>query len=306
MPLRRDAEVDDERSSRRTGLIWAAVVVALLLVIGVGAYAIVFLGKDDNAVKKTDVPSVVGQAPAAAEQSLKQAGFVAQAAAPDTNGPCDDNQTVPEGRVCTLVAARRRERQGRLDRHLPRLQAEDRAGALRRGQVLRRGGRARCTTHQLTPVKKAVNSAQAEGHGPQAGPARVHDVAPGAKVTLEVSTGKLKLPDVRNMDFGDATRTLNQAGFPNTVDPAPTQRTTDPTKDNKVASESPTPGVAYDPNQKITLTRYVYKAAATDVHHAAEVALGRRSPPATRVRRRRARVPVALPPACSSPSPGSS
>ncbi len=258
VPLRRESEVVDDRSSRRTGLIWAAVVIALLLVIGVGAYAIVFLGKDDKAAKKTDVPSVVGQLPAAAENALKHAGFVPKRG-PDTSGSCDDKQTVPEGRVCVLS---------------PEVGANVQDGTTITYRVFKQKtvqvpfvegksyGDAVGELHdaKLTPVKQDVNSAQAEGTVLKQDPAQYTIVSPGAKVTLQVSTGKLKLPDVTNMDFSDATRKLNEAGFPNTVDPAPTKRTTDPTKADKVASESPTPGVAYDPDQKITLTRYVYKA----------------------------------------------
>src|SRR3954470_23437490 len=55
--LRRTEYPPDEDDSRRTGLIWAAVVIALLLVIGAAAYAIVFLGKDDNATKSVAVPN---------------------------------------------------------------------------------------------------------------------------------------------------------------------------------------------------------------------------------------------------------
>src|SRR4051794_27749075 len=42
---------DDDGDERRTGLIWAAVVVALLLVIGAAAYAIVHLGGSNNGPK---------------------------------------------------------------------------------------------------------------------------------------------------------------------------------------------------------------------------------------------------------------
>jgi eukaryotic-like serine/threonine-protein kinase len=259
VPLRRDGDAD-EPSSRRTGLIWALVVAALLLVIGVGAYAIVFLGHDGNSIKKSDIPTVVNQLPAAAEQSLKQAGFVPRRG-PDTTGVCDDGQTVAEGRVCTVTPRVGESVQDgstvtyRVYKsatvQVPYVQDKNYGDA---SDLLVRSG--------LEPVRKTVNSAQPEGQVISQDPAAYKTVAKGAKVTLEVSTGKIKLPDVKNMDVDEALRTLNTAGFTNVSDPPKKQTTTDNTKDGKIASESPTPGVAYQPGQKITLTRYVYKPPA--------------------------------------------
>ncbi|MDT4913156.1 MAG: eukaryotic-like serine/threonine-protein kinase, partial [Pseudonocardiales bacterium] len=75
--LRRTDYPPDEDDGRRTGLIWAAVVVALLLVIGAAAYAIVFLGKDNNGTKTVSVPgTLTGKVPAAAEADIRRASLV--------------------------------------------------------------------------------------------------------------------------------------------------------------------------------------------------------------------------------------
>src|SRR4051794_9156600 len=102
--LRRTEYPPDEDDSRRTGLIWAAVVIALLLVIGAAAYAIVFLGKDDNGSKSVAIPGVVGQTPAAAEALIRQAKLVPKPGG-TTGGACDGGQTVDEGKVCTVSPA---------------------------------------------------------------------------------------------------------------------------------------------------------------------------------------------------------
>ena len=102
LPLRGDQyPPEEEDHHRRTGLIWAAVVVALLLVIGGAAYAIVFLGKDKNTVKKYPVPDVIGESQDAAVAQLRN-HFVPQPGG-YTNGPCYLNQKVEENQVCIVI-----------------------------------------------------------------------------------------------------------------------------------------------------------------------------------------------------------
>jgi serine/threonine-protein kinase len=83
----------------------------------------------------------------------------------------------------------------------------------------------------------------------------------GFKVTLYVSSGKVKLPDVRGKTFDDAEAALNP-NFTNIVQGAPIQ-TSDQSKDGLVAQESPTPGDAYPTSQQVTLRLYHFVAPPT-------------------------------------------
>src|SRR3954468_7036673 len=100
IPLQQDAFPGDDDDHRRTGLIWAAVVVALLLVIGAAAYAIVFLGKDNNATKTYPVDNVIGQSEQAARTTVAQHSQPVKGDA--TSGPCVGGATVQKNFVCTL------------------------------------------------------------------------------------------------------------------------------------------------------------------------------------------------------------
>jgi serine/threonine-protein kinase len=257
--LRRDYPATEEDDSRRTGLIWAAVVVALLLVIGVAAYAIVFLGKDSKSVKTVAIPSVVGQLPAAAETSIRQAGLTPKAGAA-TGGACAQGQKVAKGQVCTVEPAEgeKVKENSQVVYHVftpktvqvPFVEDKNYGDAV---QLLH--------NHELTAKRVNVNNSAPSGtvlhqHTPQ-----FQEVPPGTQIVLDVSTGKLQLADVRGKTFDDAQNQLSP-NFPN-VTQGSSVITSDPTKDNKVATESPSPGHAYDPNQRITLRVYHYVAPVT-------------------------------------------
>lgn len=258
VPLRRDYEQPEERSSRRAALIWAAVVVALLLVIGVGGYAIVHFGSDNNAAKSAAVPAVVGQLPSAAEQALTRAHFVARRG-PDSNGPCADGQSVPKGHVCLLspkAGAQLKDGSTVTYRlytpkvvQVPFVEGKSYGDAV---VALQHVG--------LGVTRKPVNSSEQIDKVLKQDTPQFTTVPPGTKITLEVSTGKIKLPDVKGQHFTDAMKALNMAGFPNVT--GQTKVTHDQRKDGKVADESPTPGMAYDPNQMIKLTYYRFVALA--------------------------------------------
>jgi serine/threonine-protein kinase len=252
---------EDTSGSRRGALIWVAVVVALLLVIGVGAWAIVHYGKDDNTVKTTAVPNILGQVASGADSSLKQAGFVPQQASSDTNGPCDSGQQAVKDRVCTVT---------------PKVGENVENGSTvtyalytpKQVQVPYVEGKSYSDAVQalhdaeLVAVRKNVNSKEPANTVLKQDTPQYTNVPPNTKVTLEVSTGKIELPDVRGLDFDNAQAKLNQAGFTNLALPPPTQKTTNSKKANEVAAQSPTPKMTYAPNQRITLTKYVYSPPA--------------------------------------------
>jgi serine/threonine-protein kinase len=258
IPLRRpDYEPVEEDNHRRTGLIWAAVVVALLLVIGVAAYAITFLGKD-NGPKMVAVPaSLVGAKPAEADAAIRAAGLTPHQSPTDTHGPCDDSQKPVAGQVCQV-----RPQQGTKVKdasvvtyylytpqvyQVPAVEGEQLSKAI-----------SDLHDAHLGYVRKNVNSTATAGQVTKQDPQPYVDEAPNFKVTLYVSTGVLKLPDVKGKTFDDAESILNGAHFANVVPSATPVVTHDQSKDKQVVDESPTPGHTYDPNQTITLTVYKY------------------------------------------------
>jgi eukaryotic-like serine/threonine-protein kinase len=241
---------------RRSSLIWVAVVAALLLVIGAGTYAIFVLGKDDNKTKKVAVPSVIGQLPSAAADRLTKAGFKPRQAEETTSGPCDDNQKVPEGNVCTVTP------KGGLEvekgstvtyalykpatKQVPYVVGKQYADAV---NDLHDAG--------LKAGKKDVDGSEPAGTVLDQSKPQFSEVPAGAKIILSVSTGQVKLPDVRTKKRDDAISTLNSAQFTH-VNADETVDTGNKGKDGTVADESPTPGIAYPLSTTITLKIYHY------------------------------------------------
>ena len=254
--MRRTDYPPEEDDNRRTGLIWAAVVAALLIVIGVASYLILDLGKSGGP-KLVSVPSVIGQSPAAAEAAIQNAKLKPRRGA-DVNGRCADNQAGRKGFVCTVepIEGANVQEGSTVTYHLyspARVQVPAVVGMP--------VADAENTLNQkhLGFTVKQVNSGGTAGNVVRQKPAEFTVVAPGFKVILYVTTGKVKLPDVRGMTLGAAQAKLNQADFTNVVE-GDAVTTTDASKDGKVASESPTPNFAYNPDQQITLTLYQYQA----------------------------------------------
>jgi serine/threonine-protein kinase len=103
-----------------------------------------------------------------------------------------------------------------------------------------------------------VNSVEPSGTVVRQNPQPYSQPVPlGYHVTLKVSKGMVRLPDVTGLDYEDAITRLNSRHFTN-VQAGTTIPTTDATKNNKVAKESPTPGKAYKPDQEVILDKYVY------------------------------------------------
>jgi serine/threonine-protein kinase len=249
----------EEEDHRRTGLIWAAVVVALLLVIGVAAYAIAFLGNDKGPTMVSVPGSLIGRTEDAAKQAIRQAGLVPQKG-PDVSTTCDDGSQGQKGKVCHVDPAEgARVKKGTVVTYslftpervnVPDVEGKSLADAERT-----------LNDAKLKWDIKHVNSPQPQGTVIRQDPEAFQPpggVAPGTIVKLFVSTGKVKLPDVVGLSYEDALAKLNPT-FLNVVQGAPVT-TTDQSKDNTVKQEIPTPGFAYDPNTKITLILYHYEA----------------------------------------------
>jgi serine/threonine-protein kinase len=247
--------VEDER---RSGLVWLAIVIALLVVIGGALAAIFLIGRSDNKVAKVTIPAtVIGQTPADAEAGLKAAGFVPLANDSPTSGPCDGGIKVAEGRVCKLSPAAGTDAdKGSTVQYqvykAPTVQVPYLVGLSYNDAVNKlhnlglNAKQSNVDTNQYAAGIVASQSKQAYS-----------DAAPGETITLGVSTGKVKLIDVRGQKVADAVAKLNQAGWTN-VNAAQTKVTTDKSKDGTVSDEAPTPGIAYSQDTQITLTYYKY------------------------------------------------
>ncbi len=284
---------DDDR---RPGLVWLVIVVALLLVIGAGAFAIRLL-TGSGGTKTVTIPSVIGMTPTAAVQALKNDGLVPAAGDP-TSGPCAGGRTVTEGLVCVVtpdVGAKVK------DKSTVTFQVFEK----RKVQVQTYVGEDYTQAANevnglgLHPVRQDVNNSQPGGTVVQQSPPPYTTVVVGSTVTLQVSTGKVPLPDVRGKPVAEAQTSLNSQGWTKVVVTDGTVSTTDKAKDGTVATENPQPGIAYPQSTQVTLTAYKYvpppppptptPTCTPTTPLAARPAVARRPGPAHRRRRLRRR-----------------
>jgi serine/threonine-protein kinase len=98
-----------------------------------------------------------------------------------------------------------------------------------------------------------INSTQPAGTVLSQDPPPLGNAKPGAVVTLTVSNGKSKLPDVRGKTYQDAKTLLNNANWFNVAPPV-TATVQAPYKVGQVMSMDPAEGSSIDPKAKITLT----------------------------------------------------
>jgi beta-lactam-binding protein with PASTA domain len=253
----RDDDYPGESDPRRGGLVWVAVVAALLLVIGAATWAIFVLGKSDNKAKTVAVPSVIGQIPTAAVATLTKAGFRPLKGA-DTPGPCDDDATVAKGKVCAIAPkAGEQAKDGSTVTYRLFSPATVQVPSVLGEQFNEAAND--LNAKGLKAKAKPVDSAQQAGLVTDQNRAPFSQVPPGATITLSVSTGKVKLPDVRGQKAADAKTSLNAANWTN-VDTSQTVNTPDRAKDGTVADENPTPDIAYAQSTPITLTIFKFVA----------------------------------------------
>ena len=264
VPRRDDEYLPVEDRSRRNGLIWLAVVLALLLVIGAASWLIFKYRNDGGSAKKVTIPTtLIGMKPSAAQDTLTRLNLTPVQADGRTSGPCDGGQVVATGLVCKVSPAPGtsvKEHEtvtytlfAPVTKQVPSVtgkllnDAED---------TLNSAG-----FHSIT-VRKVDTSDPANTVLSQ-DPVAFASVAPGHVVTLTVSTGKVKMPTVTGMSFDDAQHKLNAVGFTLITVPAPTTPTTDQSLDGKVQAQSPSAGIAYPLNTQITLTVYKYEAPSS-------------------------------------------
>jgi beta-lactam-binding protein with PASTA domain/predicted Ser/Thr protein kinase len=226
----------------RSPWFWAGIIAAALLVIAAGTFGVVqLLGGDGDDVS---VPNVVGQTQAQAKRTLEDAGLVPEfttgVSTPQQKGqvistdPAAGFGLKRGGSVSVVVGAG--PAQITLDDYKG-VQYEDAAASLR--------------SKKLIPVRNLVNNSAPAGQVISTNPAANSRVSEGARITLNVSSGKTELPNVVGRSEQDATSILNQAGFSNIdrqVVPPP-----DDQEAGTVFRTDPTANTAVSPDQRITL-----------------------------------------------------
>ena len=261
-PVMAPRREDDGDGERRTGMIWLAVVLAMLLVIGGIILLLVLTKKSDNGPSTLTVPDVAGLSLASAESMLHSKGFTNVTEGAPITDVSKCVKLVPQNTVCTIDPAANRQ-----------IKASDPVTLTVYTQamtsippvtgLLVNDALAKLQAAHLVGVVQTVDvpgTCQAAGCVTAQNPAPFGAPVPeNTKVTLTVWSGKVKLPDVTKLRPGDAIAKLNALQFTN-VDASPTTVTHDKSLDGLVAAESPTPGIAYPLNTRITLTVYRYEA----------------------------------------------
>jgi beta-lactam-binding protein with PASTA domain/predicted Ser/Thr protein kinase len=254
---------EDDTSSHKGAVIWTAVVLALLLVIGVAAWAVLRSDKTKAPTLYT-VDSLVGLDPAAAEQKIRDLHLTVVPTHEPSNGPCSSGATgaaavtVTKGKVCTQDPAAGSQLEagkpvaftiyaGPRNVQVPAVTGStyDQAAA-----AIRSAG--------LIPVRKDVDSSQTTGQVLDQDPAPYQSVPPGSSVTLQVANGKIKIPDVRKKTYDDARTQLQNLGFIGGVAKVNAEVLPGYAV-GQVMSIDPAQGSSVTPNTKITLTVAVPK-----------------------------------------------
>lgn len=251
---------DEEDSNHRGAVIWTAVVLALILVIGGVAILLLRGNSKPSAPQTYAVPPLAGlSVSAATEQLLANHLVLAQGKPEGSSGPCSSGGTQPavlktpvKGNVCTQdPVAGASEADGTpvtitVYTGPPDVQVQSVVGLSYADaqRVLAQQG--------LTAVRVDVDSPQPAGQVISQSPVGGAMAAPSAKVQLRVANGKIKLPDVTKLTFDVAKTKLNQLGF-NDVEQqtAPVQP---PFQVGQVMAMSLTPNISYDPSTTIQLT----------------------------------------------------
>jgi eukaryotic-like serine/threonine-protein kinase len=226
----------------RSPWFWVGIIAAALLVIAAGTFGIVqLLGGEGDEVT---VPNVVGQTQAQATRTLQDAGLTPQITT-GVSTPQQKGQVVStdpaagfglkKGATVSVVVGAG-PAQLTLEDYKGQ-QYEDAAAQLR--------------SRKLVPVRNDVNNSAPVGQVISSNPPANSRVTEGARITLNVSTGKTALPNVVGRTEQDATAVLNQAGFTNIdrqVVPPP-----DDQEAGTVFRTDPTANSAVSADQRITL-----------------------------------------------------
>jgi len=201
LPTPNGEEPEEEQKSRR----WLWITLSVVAALAVAGILYIFLGNRPPEVTLVPVPTVTGQAEAAATTALQDAGFeVARQAEASTD--------VPEGSVTRTDPAGGEDAEegsevtmwvstgpssvtvpdvSGLTQEQARAQLED-AGLV------------------VATVREDDNPAQPEGRALGTEPGATQAVAEGSSVTLVISSGKVELPDLAGQPQDAAVQKLNE------------------------------------------------------------------------------------------------
>jgi beta-lactam-binding protein with PASTA domain/predicted Ser/Thr protein kinase len=249
---------DDDTEHRRGALIWTAVVLALLLVIGSAALYVLKRDNNPDTPVLYQVPALVGLSPAAAIDTLRTNHLIPATGKPSgSNGPCsagsDALRNPTKGQVCTQDPPAGKEvadgttvsftvyagPANVLVQQVVGLSYSEAQKAL--------------ASEGLAASRTDIDSAKPAGQVVEQDPPPNASVPPGSTVKLRVANGKVKLPDVTKLTEQQARMKLNQLGF-TTIARSTTAPVEPGYQVGEVMAVDPTPGIFYDPSTTITLT----------------------------------------------------
>ena len=226
----------------RSPWFWVGIIAAALLVIAAGTFGIVqLLGGEGDEVT---VPNVVGQTQAQATRTLQDAGLTPQITT-GVSTPQQKGQVVSTDPAAGFGLKKGATVSVVVGAGPAQLTLEDYKGQQYADAA------AQLQSKKLRPVRNDVNNSAPVGQVISSNPPANSQVTEGARITLNVSTGKTALPDVVGKTEQDATAILNQAGFTNIdrqVVPPP-----DDQEAGTVFRTDPTANSAVSADQRITL-----------------------------------------------------
>ena len=226
----------------RSPWFWVGIIAAALLVIAAGTFGIVqLLGGEGDEVT---VPNVVGQTQAQATRTLQDAGLTPQITT-GVSTPQQKGQVVSTDPAAGFGLKKGATVSVVVGAGPAQLTLEDYKGQQYADAA------AQLQSKKLRPVRNDVNNSAPVGQVISSNPSANSRVTEGARITLNVSTGKTALPDVVGKTEQDATAILNQAGFTNIdrqVVPPP-----DDQEAGTVFRTDPTANSAVSADQRITL-----------------------------------------------------
>ncbi len=244
----------------RAGIVWAVLVAALLLIIGIAAYAIVRAGTGKTA--QVLVPSLIGQTADAASQSLRDAQLV-PGTITTSNGPCGDPPTAEAPETVDKVCTQQYSANSKLAKGSTVSFTTYKVGTVQVPSLTSLTfdqATALLTKAGLTYTRVDVPDPSPAGTVVAQDPAAFANVPAATNVKVSVSNGKVAIPDVTKQTYAAAKKALSDAGWGSVTETL--KPTNDKTQDGIVLDESPTVGSLYPQTQTITLTvgQYVLPA----------------------------------------------
>ena len=222
LPVRPDPNAEFDEPERRTGLIWGAIIAALLVVIIGGVLAIVLVRNSGNGTPTVAVPQgLIGQTVEQGREAVGQNFTLtpnrAGGTTNGTNGLCDGGvKPTAEQVLCHLtdgsgaaVTAGEKLPKGSIIYYQVYVEATNNVPYVITETI-------QDAITQLTKLGFVVIQTPVDNLAPagqvvsQSIPVNTPE-PPGTKITLGVSSGKIKLPDVTKMKATDAKSKLNAA-----------------------------------------------------------------------------------------------